>query len=97
MFGTSRPTPGSLTQKLTEALAAAEGVPVTELDPLYHAIDVEALATLFAGQNGKDGDETVISFQFDPWRVFVRSDGRIRVCEWEQDSRPKPVFEGDTR
>ena len=75
---------------IIEAVAAAEDVAPTELDPMYDALDPGALDTLLTEQH----DASIcIRFTLNGWTVFVRGDGAIRVCEPTQHADPAPVFE----
>lgn len=73
-----------------EAVAAAEGVAPTELDPTYDAIDPEALDRLLADQNDAS---MCVRFAVSGWNVFVRGDGALRVCDPDLQTGPAPVFD----
>jgi len=75
------------------ALADAAGVDPTDLPPLFDYVDPDALDALFNHyERGADSD-SIFNFQVDTWNVFVRSDGRIRVCDATRPTEPEPVFE----
>lgn len=80
-------------EALIEAVATAADTDPSDLPPLFETIDLEAVERLFA--NGQSGGPsgTTLCFTVLDWHVFVRDDGRIRVCE--PDGRPTPaaVFE----
>lgn len=77
---------------VVEAVAAAEDVAPAELDPMYDEIDPEAIDRLFTG--GSDGrPSAILRFSVSGWRVFVRGDGAIRVCDPDRPSDPAPAFE----
>lgn len=78
---------------ITEAVASAAGVEPIEIQPLYDFLDPDALNALFDAQN-KDGNvKQVLSFKLDTWNIFVRDDGKIRVCDATQRlTEPEPVF-----
>lgn len=80
-------------ETLVLAIAKAEGVPATDLPLLYDIIDPESLAQLLDRHKGVDATEAVITFQFGTWDVFIRVDGRIRICDRSRFTKPKPVFE----
>ena len=82
----------TILEVLAESLADAAGVDVTELPPLYETIDVEAVSQLLDSNRSGNAD-TIVSFTVDHWNVFVRSDGRIRICDGTQPTDPTPVFE----
>ncbi|WP_415380468.1 HalOD1 output domain-containing protein [Halosimplex sp. TS25] len=73
-----------------EAVAAAEGVAPTELDPIYDAIDPEALDTLLADQNDAS---TCVRFDISGWTVFIRGDGALRVCDPALQTDPASIFD----
>ena len=83
---------GSVTEAIVWALADAAGVDPTALPPLFDHVDPDALNALFTRRDSDTGD-TILSFQVDTWNVFVRSDGRIRVCDGTQLTAPEPGFE----
>jgi len=85
----------ALLEVLVDALAEAEDVPATELAPLYETVDVEAMTDLFSGDTGT-GTQKLVSFSVENWNVFVRGDGRIRVCDGREAVDPAPVFEMST-
>ncbi|QLG63294.1 HalOD1 output domain-containing protein [Halorarum salinum] len=80
-------------EALIGALAEAEGVDATDLPSLYDVVDTDALNQLFSRRDGPGNADTVLSFQFDTWNVFVRADGRIRVCDATEPTDPEPVFD----
>lgn len=83
----------SPTEAIVDALANAEDVTATELPPLYETIDTDAVNRLF--DRDERGAETgaIFNFQIESWSVFVRADGRVRVCDATQSTDPAPVFE----
>ena len=83
----------SPTEVIIEAVAEAADVEPLELPPLYEFIDPDALDTLFQQHEGAVDSEAVLSFRIDDWNVFVRADGRIRVCDGTRLTEPQPVFE----
>jgi hypothetical protein len=87
----------SVVDTLTHALAAAEDVDVTDLPPLYDAVDLDALERLFESHDGDSEMAAVFSFEYERWNAFVRADGRVRICDSTRRSVPAPVFsaEGD--
>jgi len=83
----------TITDALVGALAAAEGVDATDVDPVYEAVDLDALEQLFEDHDGAADAEGLLSFTFDTWNVFVRADGRIRVCDGTRHVEPVPIFD----
>lgn len=80
-------------EAIVEALAEAVDVDSMDLPPLYDYVDPDALNTLFTRHGEATADTTLLSFQVGAWNVFVRSDGRIRICDSTQPTEPEPVFE----
>lgn len=80
-------------ETIIEALAEAQGVEPDELPPLYDTIDTDALNQLFQTPSGTTDGVKLLSFTVDTWNVFVREDGRIRVCDATKHTAPEPVFE----
>lgn len=78
----------SPTEAIIEALAEATGVDPLEFPPLYEYVDPDAVNSLFDRQGKSRAAATVIGFQVDTWNVFVRADGRIRVCDATQPTDP---------
>lgn len=84
----------TLPRAIVDALASAADVGATELPPLYGTVDLDAMKQLFPTTDGSGDAERLFSFTYDTWQVFVRGDGRIRVCDQTQPTPPTPVFEG---
>lgn len=80
---------------IIDALAAATGIPPTELPPLYEFVDPDAIDRLFTGDRARSAD-TVLSFRVERWNVFVREDGRIRICDATDETAPEPIFDRPT-
>jgi hypothetical protein len=81
---------------VVDAIAEAEGVDSTEIEPLYDVVDLDALSRLFDERNGTDSSDALLTFRIDTWNVFVRADGRIRVCDGTRRTDPAPVFDEPT-
>lgn len=79
--GTTRPS-----DAVVDALAEAEGISPLDLDPLYDAIDPDAVDRIFGYRNEAIHRTTVLEFTVGDWRVFV-GDGRALVCEPDEDAR----------
>jgi hypothetical protein len=77
---------------VVDAVAAAAGTDPLELPPLYEFVDGDALNALFDHHDGMTDTDGLLSFQIETWNVFVRADGRIRVCDATQPTDPAPVF-----
>lgn len=78
---------------IVDALAEAAGVDPPVLPPLYEFVDPDAINDLFADHSGASDADAMLGFQLNRWNVFVRADGRIRVCDNTQPTNPEPVFE----
>jgi hypothetical protein len=74
-----------------DALATATGVDPLDLPPLYERIDPDALDRLFRRAEDDDAD-LLVEFGVDDWNVFVRGDGRVRVCDATKSTRATRVF-----
>lgn len=86
----------TITEALITAVAHAANVAPDELPPLYDTIDPETLSQLFEQHSGGLSANTILSFTYDTWNIFVHADGRIRVCDGTQEIEPEPVFETAT-
>ena len=56
-------------------------------------VRTDAHGNAVAVHEGAADAERLLSFTFDRWNVFVRADGRIRVCDGGKHVDPAPVFE----
>lgn len=61
--------------EVLKAVAAADGVETTELDPLYDYVNPEAMHTLFARARGRWN----LTFQYSDHHVTVTHDSQILV------------------
>lgn len=76
------------------AIAAVSDSDPTDLRPLHETIDADALNRLFDGSTrASSGTGRILCFSVDGWNVFVRNDGRIRVCDPTGSDDPSPVFD----
>lgn len=76
------------------AISRAAGTPPLDLPPLHDSVDVDALEALL--ERGTDDAGTagdLRCFTVEDWNVFVREDGRIRVCEPAPPAERSPVFD----
>jgi hypothetical protein len=60
------------------AVAVATGTEVTDMVPLAHSVDTDALDGLLA--DGRAGGPVTVSFSYEGVDVRVTSDGEITVC-----------------
>ncbi|WP_247728728.1 HalOD1 output domain-containing protein [Halovivax limisalsi] len=90
-MGITQHRPGSTTtpvsQAVVEAVAEAEGIDVTDVEPpafepLYEVVDPEALDLLFAPTvGGAERAAGSVSFEYAGHDVTVYSDGRVTLDE----------------
>lgn len=75
----------SVTAAVTTALSSASQTDRTDLDPLYTAVDTDALNSLFTSrEDGVPRDcEGHVAFNYGPYRVRVEPDGTAVVYEAE--------------
>ncbi|WIV67373.1 HalOD1 output domain-containing protein [Natrialbaceae archaeon AArc-T1-2] len=86
----------SPTEVIVKALAEAAGVDPLELPPLNEFVDCDALDSLFKEHDGAKDADAILTFRMENWNVFIRADGRIRVCDGTQPTDPEPVFDPST-
>jgi len=83
-------------EAISEALAAVSGKELRDLPPLYEFVETEPLEALFEGFERREAsDRALFYFPYLDWNVFVRGDGRIRVCDATRSTTVGPVFERD--
>lgn len=75
---------------VAEALAAVKEVAPLEISPLADEIDVDKLQQLFVER--KLGETKALTFTVDDWKVTLRDDGLIRVCDPNLPAPSAPVF-----
>lgn len=75
----------SATMAVTTALSSASQTDRCALDPLYKAVDTEALDSLFGprGDGASRDSEGHVSFDYGPYRVRVEVGGTAVVYESE--------------
>lgn len=84
---------GELTRALADAVAEAKGLDTVDLPPLYRAVELDALERVLEQQDADTARYCLFSFVVGDSVVFVRGDGRIRVCDTTRPTDPEPVFE----
>lgn len=62
---------GAVSGVVAETVAEVKGCGLTDLDPLYGAIDPDALDALFDERSDGDGDAVGITFEYSGCRVTV--------------------------
>jgi hypothetical protein len=78
---------------IVDALAEAAGVDPLELPPLYDFVDYDTLNRLFQKHDRATDTDAILSFRIEDWNVFIRTDGRVRICDNTRPTDPEPVFE----
>lgn len=68
---------GTVALSVIEAVAAVSGTEPTEFEPLYNAVDPDALNKLFASFQTRS--EGLVSFTLDGYDVTVASSGEIEI------------------
>lgn len=71
----------STSQRVIMAVAEATGNDPTEVGPLYHVIDPDALDRLFSATRGSNRADGYVEFTFGGCDVVVHGDGEIDVTE----------------
>jgi Flp pilus assembly CpaF family ATPase len=70
----------SLTQRIITTVAEEKGQSIDELEPLYNAINPEALESLFASRvDGSSRPDGEVSFQYAGYWVTVSSEGAVEI------------------
>lgn len=76
----SSPTDESPSEAVIRAVAVASGESPLEMDPLYPAVDPDALNALCGDSTtGPRGDGVTVEFEFNGHRVRVSSGGEVRI------------------
>jgi len=79
----------SPSEVVIEAVAEAAGSDPADLPTLYEYVDA-----LFERHDGTEDAGQLLGFTIDAWNVFVRADGKIRVCDATYQAAPSSVFAG---
>lgn len=66
-------------ERVIDAVADATDSEPTDLDPLYHVIDPDALDRLFSTTGRTGRTEGSVKFEFGGCRVMVRGNGAVEV------------------
>lgn len=69
----------SMSETVVNAVADAKGVDPLDLDPLYDAIDPDALDRLFSTSPGASASPTELRFEMSGCVVVVREGGTVTV------------------
>lgn len=84
----------SAAKVVVDAVAEAADCSPLDLPPLYEFVAPDAVKGLLEYRDLRDSRMAVLGFEMQDWIVFVRADGRVRVCDTSQPAEPAPVFEG---
>jgi hypothetical protein len=84
------------TKVLVDAIAEANNSNPVEMPPLYEFVDPDMIEHLLEQRDNQPEREMILGFTVESWNVFVRSDGRIRICDGTQHTDPQPVFAGNS-
>lgn len=71
----------STSQRVIAAVAEKTGKDSTEVGPLYHVIDPDALDRLFSATRGNGRNRGHVEFTFAGCDVVVQGDGEVEVTE----------------
>jgi hypothetical protein len=71
----------SVSQRVITAVAEKTGKKPTEVGPLYHVIDPDALDRLFSATGGGSRAQGFVEFAFAGCDVTVSGSGDVEVCE----------------
>lgn len=74
-----RTTGDQVAAAVVEATAEANGTDPLEMEPLYTAVDPDALESLVGGP--PDGVNAMVAFDYEGCRVTIHRGGRIEVDE----------------
>lgn len=85
---TTSPTPGEqeITYTIVTEVAAINGVPPTDLEPLASVIDPDALESLVGRLGRGSAGECFVQFDYCGCEVTVTGDGGVLVSEHDVDS-----------
>lgn len=83
----------SISQRVITAVADETGKGPTEVGPLYHVIDPDALDRLFSATTGGSRAQGYVEFTFAGCDVVVRGAGDVEVSE--RDVPAEVTDEGD--
>lgn len=66
-------------EAVVTALSSASGIDGTDLNPIYEAVDPDALNDLFGPRNRGTPPDGHVAFDHGSYHVRVESDGTVRV------------------
>ncbi|WP_226480394.1 HalOD1 output domain-containing protein [Natrinema amylolyticum] len=90
-FVTERKSDETTVEAILRSIAAITGVDETDLEPLYDAVEVDALATFVTHAERRDRSVQV-SFGYEGYTVVADGDGSIRVVD---DPPQNPLMGSD--
>jgi hypothetical protein len=87
----------STSQRVITAVAEKTGKDPTEVGPLYHVIDPDALDRLFSATPGNGRNQGHVEFAFAGCEVVVSGDGEVEVIERDLTSEITDESSAETR
>lgn len=82
---------GDISNTVVTAVARAKGVDVLDLDPLYDAVDPDALNRLFDADGPDRSNALELSFSMAGCDVLVRGEGEVVVTPPEPADGPTVI------
>jgi len=76
---------GSITHEIVSRVAARKGVGPSEIEPLYTAIDPDALEAMFDDADGSVLRDGRLSFRYEGFTVRVSDDGTVDLGPIERN------------
>ncbi len=86
-----------VSQRVIAAVADETGKEPTEVGPLYHVIDPDALDRLFSATRGGSRAQGYVEFTFAGCNVVVRGTGDVEVSERDLTAELADDAEGPAR
>lgn len=81
-------------QAVVKAIAGVTNTDPSDLPPIYDHVDPDALDAMFTEDNRPtNSTRRILSFTIGDWNVFVRDDGRIRVCDPTGPDEMSSIFD----
>lgn len=85
----------STSERVIDAVADATDSEPTDVGPLYHVIDPDALDRLFSPTRRGGRTEGHVTFTFGGCDVMVRGNGSVEVSRLDDESPPIRTEDGD--
>lgn len=68
-----------LSTRIVEVVAAHTGIDAETTDPLFDAVDTDAVTTLLAPRSGRRNSDVEVQFQWLDYELLVTNEGRIAL------------------